>query len=252
MRFLQGGAGKLMSAHAQMHTPAPHKLRHDPLRSRQLLPHNSADVLPFLVSFKVASSNAAPRLSLRVTVADYDELAAGTIIQVRPQLPPLPSTQPPTNVTNPSVGAAVDTAVETGTCAAGTDASDGNAQPYHAQVIDLPMFLATERPRDVRALQYTYVPHLQRFDQRPTGTGAEGHERGGDGAAGMGSLQEKYGQREFVKLFYPQLDTGAMDFFDTSTNSDLWLLAVAVNSKGEQVWWCAHKSRARCVHSGRA
>ena len=175
----------------------------------------------------------------RPPLADMEQLTPGTIILVTPEQPKNPtasSISGPTATGGASGGNADGTGAEMGVAAAAAAAA------YHAEVVDLAMFLATETPCDPRALEYKYVAHLQRFDNQkrppPKSVAGDGGEEGG---VGVGRLTERgvvdmvhtriedtYGQRQFVQRFYPHIDDDIIDFFDTSSNSMLWQVIIAL------------------------
>jgi hypothetical protein len=190
----------------------------------------------------------------RPPLADMEQLTPGTIILVTPEQPKTPTAS---FISGPSAtGGAIGGNVDgTGAEAVAAEAA------YHAEVVDLAMFLATETPCDPRALEYKYVAHLQRFDNQerppPKSVAVEGGEEGG---VGMGRLTERgvvdrvnariedtYGQRQFVRRFYPHIDDDIIDFFDTSSNSILWLVALARDPSGEPLLQNVPRAWARAL-----
>jgi len=120
-----------------------------------------------------------------------------------------------------------------------TPSTNGELAPYHAQVLDLPMFLASEDPADTSAHEYTFVPHLQRFD-RLSGFDAALPEA-------PAALQQSYSLREFVRRFYPHVAAEVIDMFDASANSNVWLVAVALAPDGAALLQQIPKSWVRVL-----
>ena len=189
----------------------------------------------------------------RPPLADMEQLTPGTIILVTPEQPKTPTAS---SVSGPTAtgGAIGGNADRTGAEAAAAAAA------YHAEVVDLAMFLATETPCDPRALEYKYVAHLQRFDNQkmPPPKSVAGEE-GVEGGFGVGReierdvvdrvdarIEDAYGQRQFVRRFYPHIDDDIIDFFDTSCNLFLWLISLA---RDPSAYTHTHAHTHTCTHT---
>ena len=116
---------------------------------------------------------------------------------------------------------------------------EDETRPYHAQVLDLPMLLASEHPADVCAHHYKFFPYLQRFDRVLSAGPHPSH----DAAA----LKQTYALRQFVELFYPQLESEVIEMFEATASSNAWLVAVAQAPDGSALLQKIPRSWARVV-----
>lgn len=112
-----------------------------------------------------------------------------------------------------------------------------HTRPYHAQVLSLPMLLASQSAADVRAHEYEFVPNLLRFER----ISRAGLNRSCD------DLKQSYSQRQFVEQFYPQLAGEFIEIFEAVADSHTWLVAVALGPDGTELLQKIPRSWVRVV-----